>query len=59
VARTPGGDVVEDPLQTRFLATPPADVAGAAPFAVAELRRLRGARRDGDRGGVRRTFGRD
>ncbi len=59
VARAPTGGVVEDPLETRFLATPPADVTGAAPFAVAELRRLRGARRSGARAGVRRSFGRD
>jgi hypothetical protein len=58
VARAPDGGVVEDPLEVRFLAAPPRDLPGAAPFAVAEMRRQRAARTAGG-GGLRRTYGRD
>jgi hypothetical protein len=59
VARAPDGTVIEDPLETRFLAAPPRDVAGAAPFAVSELRRARAGRLAGEGVGLRRTYGRD
>lgn len=52
--------VIEDPLEVRHLAAPPRDLAGAAPFAVSDLRRARVARLAGESGaGLGRTYGRD